>query len=89
MSTKRKRPSGNWEYVVRRKGILPKPLTFTFETEAEGDAYVGRLEQMLDAGIVPDELIAQRDAFVSMRRQSGPTSHPTRSSRPKSRCSAV
>jgi integrase len=66
MSTKRLRPSGSWEFVVRRKGILPKPLSLTFETEAEGDAYVARLEQMLDAGILPDDLVASRDELVSI-----------------------
>jgi hypothetical protein len=36
MATKRKRAS-SWEFVVRRKGLLPKPLYLTFATEAEGD----------------------------------------------------
>ncbi|MDN0073992.1 hypothetical protein QU481_03695 [Crenobacter sp. SG2303] len=39
MATKRQRPSGSWEFIVRRKGLLPKPSYLTFETEAEGDAY--------------------------------------------------
>ncbi|MDN7177827.1 hypothetical protein M0D69_07300 [Caballeronia sp. SEWSISQ10-4 2] len=66
MSTKRLRPSGAWEYVIRRKGILPKPLSLTFDTEEEGDIYVRRLEQMLDAGILPEDLVARRSDLVSI-----------------------
>jgi len=60
------RPSGTWEYIVRRKGILPKPLSLTFDTEQEGDAYVRRLEQMLDAGILPEELVTRRSDLVTV-----------------------
>ncbi|CAE6880537.1 site-specific integrase [Burkholderia sp. R-70199] len=66
MSTKRMRPSGTWEYIIRRKGILPKPLSLTFDTEQEGDAYVRRLEQMLDAGILPEDLVARRSDLVTI-----------------------
>lgn len=55
MATKRKRGEV-WEYVVKRSAVLAKPLYFTFRDEGEGDAYVRRLEQLLDRGIVPDEL---------------------------------
>ncbi len=55
MATKRLRPSGTWEYIVRRKGVLPKPVSLTFDTEAEGDEYVRRLEALLDRGVVPEE----------------------------------
>lgn len=41
--------------------MLPKPLSLTFHSEAEGDAYVARLEQLLDAGIVPSDVVAQRE----------------------------
>ncbi|MEX3916006.1 site-specific integrase [Paraburkholderia sp. BR10872] len=66
MSTKRKRPSGTWEYIIRRKGVLPKPLSLTFQTEEEGDQYVARLEQLLDAGILPEDLVAQKDQIVTV-----------------------
>jgi integrase len=66
MSTKRMRPSGTWEYIIRRKGILPKPLSLTFDTEEEGDSYVRRLEQMLDAGILPEDLVARRSDLVTV-----------------------
>lgn len=66
MSTKRMRPSGTWEYIIRRKGILPKPLSLTFDTEEEGDSYVRRLEQMLDAGILPEDLVTRRSDLVTV-----------------------
>lgn len=66
MSTKRRRPSGTWEYIIRRKGVLPKPLSLTFQTEDEGDQYVARLEQLLDAGILPEELVSQKDQIVTV-----------------------
>jgi integrase len=55
MATKRKRKTGSWEYVVRRAGVLPRPLYLTFANEAEGDEYVRGLEAMLDRGVVPEE----------------------------------
>ena len=38
MPTKRRRKD-NWEFVVRRKHLLPRPLYFSFDTEEEGDKY--------------------------------------------------
>jgi len=55
MATKRKR-GNKWEFIVRRKKLLEKPYYLTFDTEKEGDAYVERLETLLDHGIVPEEL---------------------------------
>lgn len=65
MANKRLRPSGTWEYTIKRAKLLPKPLSLTFDTEEEGDAYVARLEQLLDAGIVPDEVVEQREAIAT------------------------
>lgn len=65
MATKRLRPSGTWEYIIRRSKLLPKPLSLTFQSEEEGDAYVARLEQLLDAGIVPTDVVEQREAIVT------------------------
>lgn len=54
MASKRKR--GNvWEYVVKKAGVLPKPLYLTFDSEEEGDNYCRNLEALLDKGIVPGE----------------------------------
>jgi len=50
--------------MIPRKGILPKPLSLTFDTEEEGDAYVKRLEQMLDAGILSEDLVARLSDLV-------------------------
>lgn len=65
MPTKRDRGS-SWEFVVRRKGVLPKPLYLSFDTEAEGDAYCARLEAMLDRGIVPDGVLDRAGGIVTM-----------------------
>lgn len=58
MATKRKRGEV-WEYTVRRKALLPKPLYLRFDSEAAGDDYVARLEAMLDRNIVPPELVEE------------------------------
>lgn len=65
MAGKRKRGE-SWEYIVKRKGVLPKPLTLTFRDEAEGDAYVAHLEKLLAAGIVPDEFRRRADAIITL-----------------------
>lgn len=57
MATKREK-NGRWEYVVKRKALLPKPLYYTFDYEAEGDAFVAKLEALLDKGIVPTDLFS-------------------------------
>ncbi|WP_230952404.1 hypothetical protein [Burkholderia cepacia] len=38
-----------------------KATSLTFQSEEEGDAYVARLEQLLDAGIVPADVVEQRE----------------------------
>lgn len=55
MATKRQR-GNTWHYVIKHAGLLPKPVYLTFDTEAEGDAYVARLESLLDNEIIPPEL---------------------------------
>ncbi len=55
MASKRQRDTGSWEYIVQKKGLLPKPISLTFYDEAEGDAYCAHLEKLLAKGIVPDE----------------------------------
>jgi integrase len=65
MAAKRKRGS-SWEYIVKRKGVLPKPISLTFRDEAEGDAYVAHLEKLLAAGIVPGEFRDRSDALVTL-----------------------
>ena len=65
MATKRKRAS-SWEFVVRRRGLLDRPLYLTFDDESEGDAYCARLEALLDRGIVPDEIRKQSGGLVTL-----------------------
>ncbi len=68
MATKRRRSEGGWEYVVKRSRLLPKPIYLTFASEAEGDAYVRRLEQLLDRGVVPEEYAqAKRERVPRLR----------------------
>lgn len=55
MAGKRKRANG-WEYVVKKAGLLDKPIYLTFDSEQEGDKYVKRLEALLDRGIVPTDV---------------------------------
>lgn len=54
MATKRNR-NGKWEFIIKRSGLLPKPIYLTFADEDEGDVYVRRLEMLLDRGVVPEE----------------------------------
>lgn len=55
MASKRRKATGRWEYTFKRAGLLERPLYLTFDSEAEGDAYAARIEQLLDRGIVPLE----------------------------------
>jgi integrase len=60
MAGKRERQNGTWEYIFKRKGLLPNPVYFTFDTEEEGDRYAVRAEAMLDKGVVPVEMRNER-----------------------------
>ena len=52
------RQHGNrWEFCIRRKGIIPKPIYLSFPTKEEGEIYCARIEKLLDSGVVPDELL--------------------------------
>lgn len=65
MSTKRKR-GNSLEYIIKRKHIRAKPWTFTFpiEQEAKADAYIKWLEDSLDSGSMPKELVDNSESFV-------------------------
>lgn len=56
MAGKKKLPNGSTQYVVKKAGLLPKPLYFTFADEKEGDAYVARVEALLARGIIPADM---------------------------------
>lgn len=66
MATKRRRGSNNWEFVIKRKALLPRPLYLTFASEQEGDRYVQRLEALLDLGVVPEEFRRQQGEIVTV-----------------------
>lgn len=66
MAWKRQRDNGSWEFQVKKKGLLPKPISLTFQDEAEGDLYVAHLEKLLDAGIVPDEFKSRAAAISTI-----------------------
>jgi len=56
MAGKRQRANGSWEFKFQKKGVLPAPVYFTFDTLEEGEAYEARVEEMLDRGVVPVEM---------------------------------
>lgn len=58
MATKRHRGS-TWEFVIKRAGLLPKPLYANFRNEQEGDLWARRVEAMLDRGVVPTEHVVE------------------------------
>jgi hypothetical protein len=64
MATKRKRAS-SWKLVIRRKGLLPKPLHLKFASETEGDQYVRKREAVLERG-VPDEFRQRSGELVTI-----------------------
>ena len=63
MATKREK-GRKWEYIIKRAQLLPKLLYFVFDNEEKGNAYVARLEAMLDKGFVPPELIGGEEKIV-------------------------
>jgi integrase len=62
MASKRMR-SGSWEYRIKSK-LLEKPAYFTFDTEAEGDAFAAKVERELAAGRVPEWLVQPAGDFT-------------------------
>lgn len=56
MATIRRRPSGNWEVIIRRKALFPRQHTRTFDSEDQAKRYAKKVEALLDQGIVPTDL---------------------------------
>lgn len=77
MAGKRQRPNG-WEYVIKRAGLLDKPIYLTFADEKEGDVFVARTEKLLDKGIIPTELRAPSriDTIADLVREYERDAHP-------------
>lgn len=70
MAGKRVRQNGTWEFVFKRKGVLPEPIYLTFNTEDEGDRYAEKVEELLARGVVPLEMqggqVRTLDGFCEM-----------------------
>lgn len=56
MATKQQLKNGSWRYMFRHKNVLDKPISITFPTKKEGDAFEAYAEAMLARGIVVNEL---------------------------------
>jgi integrase len=59
MATVRQRGPKAFEVIIKRSRMLPKPISFTFDTESEAISYGARVEVLLDQGIIPDGLISK------------------------------
>lgn len=64
MSTHRQRGVGSWEFTVRNKKMLPKPIHLTFGSVEEGKEYCDHLEKLLAAGIVPEEFTVAKGRAI-------------------------
>lgn len=62
----KRRKGEKWEFVIKRAGLLPKPLYLTFDTEQAGDNFVAKVEALLDKGIVPHDL-SPREKVLTIR----------------------
>ncbi len=60
MATCRQR-GRRFEFIVKRKGLLPKPIYLYFDEKKEGLKYCCQLEKLLDQGVVPEEFIRKSE----------------------------
>ena len=67
MATCRARGS-KFEFVVKRKGLLPKPIYLTFDSKENGQAYCSHLEGLLDQGIIPEEFLQNESNGLTVRK---------------------
>jgi hypothetical protein len=67
MATTRRR--GDWQYTIKRAGLLPQPVCLNLVSEAEWDEYVHRPGAPLDRGVVPEELASTKAAANDLRSQ--------------------
>jgi len=67
MATCRLRGS-KFEFVVKRKGLLLKPIYLTFDSKEDGKAYCSHLEGLLDQGIVPEEFLHNEGTGLTVRK---------------------
>ncbi|WP_374258459.1 site-specific integrase [Aquabacterium sp.] len=66
MPTKRKLTSGSIQYIIKRAGVLEKPLYLTYraDQESEGDEHAARIEALLDKGIIPTEVQSTESIYT-------------------------
>jgi integrase len=57
---------GRFELTVKRKAVREKPWYWTFDTEEAAIAYGKHVESLLDAGIVPPELLDDVKKYSSI-----------------------
>lgn len=57
-----------FEFIVKRKGLLPKPIYLTFDLKADGEAYCSHLEGLLDQGIIPEEFLQNENDGLTVRK---------------------
>lgn len=83
MAGKKHFDNGTVQYTIKKAGLLPKPLYFTFATEAEGDPFVARIEALLARGIVPTELqVPHRvSTILDLVREYERDAHPKKKDR--------
>lgn len=80
MAGKKKFPNGTIQYVIKKAGLLEKPIYVTFTSETEGDAFVKRVEALLDKGIIPagmepkNRVMTIRDLVNEYERDAHPSS---------------
>lgn len=63
MAFKKRLKNGAWRYMFRRKGLLDKPVSITFATEKDGDAFAAYAEAQLSRGVVVNELKKKNEVF--------------------------
>lgn len=83
MASKPRKKGSKWEFVVKRAGLLEKPLYLLFDTVEEGETYCANLERLLDKGIVPTE-VQPREVVVTLGgivRQYIVNAHPSQKDR--------
>jgi len=71
--------TGNWQFTVKRAGLLPKPLYLTFDKEQEGIDHCRRLEALLDKGIIPPDYQVQTRVMTlaGLVREYEGNAHPS------------
>ena len=79
MASKGRLKAGRWEFVVKRAGVLEKPLYLYFATQEEGIEYCRNLEALLARGIVPGHheppkvVMRLADLFAHYTRDAHPS----------------